>query len=112
MSVEVNGNKEVTERWNLSDDDDYVDADISEDEFAFMPFLLCREPENQLIEQVDELIKKIRSLLKGDNFSVKIMSDYSDIQLELKEVPRYISSKQIEQFFEIDDPTVIYYDEI
>ena len=74
MSVEVNDNKEVTERWNLSDDDDEVDIDIIDDEFAFIPFLICREPENQLIEQVDELIKKIRSLLKGDNFSVNIIS--------------------------------------
>ena len=74
MSVEVNDNKEVTERWNLSDDDDEVDIDIIDDEFAFIPFVICREPENQLIEQVDELIKKIRSLLKGDNFSVNIMS--------------------------------------
>lgn len=33
MTEEILEPKEVTERWNLSDDDDYVDINIIEDEF-------------------------------------------------------------------------------
>ena len=32
--------------------------------------VIHREPENHLKEQVDELLKKIKSLLRGDSFSV------------------------------------------
>ena len=37
MGIEVLDNKEVTERWNLSDDEDYVDINTVDDEYH----LLC-----------------------------------------------------------------------
>ena len=83
MSAEAPETAHVTARWDLSDDDDYVDDVQSEEE----------EPENQLKEEVDKLIARIKELLKGDNFS-----------LELKDVPRYVTRKNIEEFFEIESP--------
>lgn len=35
MGIEVLDNKEVTERWNLSDDEDYVDINTVDDEYRF-----------------------------------------------------------------------------
>lgn len=34
----------------------------------------AREPENHLKEEVDKLIVRIKELLKGDNFSVVVIS--------------------------------------
>lgn len=70
MSAEVVEHKETTERWNLSDDDDYVDINVIEDEFDIVISVYLREPENHLKEQVEELIAKIKTLLKGDSFTV------------------------------------------
>lgn len=70
MSAEAVEHKETTERWNLSDDDDYVDINVIEDEFVIIVSFYFREPENHLKEKVDELIAKIKTLLKGDSFTV------------------------------------------
>ena len=70
MSAEAPETAPVTARWDLSDDDDYVDDVQSEEEFAQRSRERDREPENQLKEEVDKLIARIKELLKGDNFSV------------------------------------------
>ncbi len=70
MSAEAPETAPVTARWDLSDDDDYVDDVQSEEEFAQRSRVRDREPENQLKEEVDKLIARIKELLKGDNFSV------------------------------------------
>ena len=36
MCAEVLDNKDIDERWNLSDDDDYVDINMVEDEYRLI----------------------------------------------------------------------------
>ena len=74
MSADASEPTPATTRWDLSDDDDYVDDVQSEEESSFSEWMKAREPENHLKEEVDKLIVRIKELLKGDNFSVVVIS--------------------------------------
>ncbi len=74
MSADASEPTPATARWDLSDDDDYVDEGHSEEEYSSLGGLRAREPENHLKEEVDKLIARIKELLKGDNFSVVSVS--------------------------------------
>ena len=65
----------------------------------------CREPESHLKEEMEELCKRIKQLAKLDSYSVSLLLE-SYLKLILKELPRYISKKNIEDFFGLPEPQV------
>ena len=54
---------------------------------------------------MEELCKRIKQLAKLDSYSVLILPE-SHLWLILKELPRYVTKKHIEEFFGLPEPQV------
>ena len=67
--------------------------------------VIYREPESHLKDEMEELCKRIKQLAKLDSYSVWLLKR-SNLKLILKELPRYVTKKHIEEFFGLPEPQV------
>ena len=67
--------------------------------------IIYREPESHLKDEMEELCKRIKQLAKLDSYSVRMFPE-SYLKLILKELPRYVTKKHIEEFFGLPEPQV------